>query len=137
LYYVQTLEDCAIYSKRPVEWAALRGFMGGSTRRPLPDEPGQKVLRAFDLRTGKAVWELPQTGPANTWGGTLSTAGGVVFFGDDSGSFSAADAATGQPLWSFMSNQSWRASPITYQFDGKQYVAVAAGPNIVAFALPQ
>ena len=137
LYYVQTLEDCAIYTKRPVEWGALRGFMGGSTR-PGPDEPpGQKILRAFDLRTGQAVWELPQTGPANTWGGALSTAGGVVFFGDDNGSFSAADAATGKPLWSFMNNQSWHASPMTYQFDGKQYVAVAAGPNIVAFALPE
>jgi alcohol dehydrogenase (cytochrome c) len=47
----------------------------------------------------------------------------------------AADAATGKPLWMFRTNQSWKASPMTYVFDGKQYVAVAAGANIIAFAL--
>jgi alcohol dehydrogenase (cytochrome c) len=66
----------------------------------------------------------------------LSTAGGVVFFGEDSGSFMAADATTGAQLWSFQTSQLWKASPMTYQFDGKQYVAVASGPNIIAFGLP-
>ena len=49
--------------------------------------------------------------------------------------FMAADARTGKPLWSFQTSQLWKASPMTYQFDQQQYVAVAAGPNIVAFAL--
>ena len=35
----------------------------------------------------------------------------------------AADAATGKPLWSFQTNQNWKASPMTYMFDGKQYIA--------------
>lgn len=47
----------------------------------------------------------------------------------------AVDAATGAPLWSFPTNQSWKASPMTYSFDGKQHVAVASGPNVIAFAL--
>jgi alcohol dehydrogenase (cytochrome c) len=47
----------------------------------------------------------------------------------------AADAVTGAPLWSFPTNQNWRASPMTYTFDGKQYIAVAAGPTILAFRL--
>ena len=47
----------------------------------------------------------------------------------------AADAVTGKPLWSFPTNQGWRASPMTYMFDGKQYIAVAAGSTIIAFGL--
>ena len=45
---------------------------------PDPADPGGRVLRAFDIQTGKAVWELPQTGAADSMGGVLSTAGGVV-----------------------------------------------------------
>ena len=73
----------------------------------------------------------------NSWGGTLSTATGLVFVGEDSGALTAVDASTGARLWSFQANQSWRASPMTYQFDGRQYVAVAAGPNIIALAMPR
>jgi len=61
---------------------------------------------------------------------------GVVIFGEDSGALMAADAATGKPLWSFQTSQLWKASPMTYMFDNKQYVAVAAGSNIIGFALP-
>ena len=86
--------------------------------------------------TGRAVWELPQQGAVNSWGGVLSTAGGVVIFGEDSGALMAADASTGKPLWSFQTNALWKASPMTYMFDNKQYVAVAAGQNIIAFGLP-
>ena len=68
--------------------------------------------------------------------GVLATAGGLVFFGDDSGAFAAVDAKTGKPLWHFHTNEPWHASPMTYAVDGKQYVAVASGPNIIAFALP-
>ena len=49
----------------------------------------------------------------------------------------AADAANGKVLWSFQTSQLWKASPMTYMFDNKQYVAIAAGPNIMAFGLPE
>jgi alcohol dehydrogenase (cytochrome c) len=58
-----------------------------------------------------------------------------VFVAEDSGALAAVDAATGKPLWSFDANVLWKASPMTYMFDGRQYVAIAAGPAIVAFAL--
>lgn len=134
-YYVQALEKCNIFIRTPGKWEAGKSYYDGSTRQ-VPGEPGQKVLRAIDIQTGRIAWELPQTGPANSWGGTLTTAGGLVFFGDDSGALSAADAATGKALWSFPTNQLWKASPMTYQFDNRQYVAVAAGPNIISFGLP-
>jgi alcohol dehydrogenase (cytochrome c) len=134
LYYVQTLEKCNIFTKTPEAWRPGYSFYGGSTKR-VPDETAQKVLRAIDIRTGAIAWELPQIGPANSWGGTLSTAGGLVFIGEDSGAFMAVDAASGVALWQFQANVLWKASPMTYMFDRKQYVAVAAGPTIISFAL--
>lgn len=133
LFYVNAREACGIYSKPP-SW----------NRSPIPLEPGQMFLRAIDLETGKREWELPQIGIADSWGGVLSTAGGVVFFGEDSGAFGAADAKTGESLWHVQTNasarlgdgHSWRASPMTYLAGGKQYVAIANGPNILCFALP-
>ena len=135
LYYVQTNDKCGVFTKIPMEWAAGKGYMGGSFTQ-APNEPAQRVLRAIDIQTGKIAWELPQVGPVTSWGGVLSTAGGIVIFGEDSGSLMAADAVTGKPLWSFQTNQNWKASPMTYAFDNKQYIAVAVGSAIVTFGLP-
>jgi alcohol dehydrogenase (cytochrome c) len=134
LYYVQTNDKCGIFTRTPMEWEAGKGFMGGSFKQ-APDEPAQRILRAIDVQTGRIVWELAQTGAVDSWGGTLSTAGGLVIFGEDSGSLMAADAANGKTLWSFQTSQLWKASPMTYMFDNKQYFAVAAGSNIIAFGL--
>jgi alcohol dehydrogenase (cytochrome c) len=133
LYYVEALEKCTVYSRAPETWRAGESFYGGTTRRA--SEPGQKVLRAIDIKTGAIAWELPQTGPASSWGGTLATAGGLVFHGDDSGALMAVDATNGTPLWQFQTSSQWKASPMTYAFDGRQHIAVAAGPNILAFRL--
>jgi alcohol dehydrogenase (cytochrome c) len=133
---VQTLEKCGIYTTAPVEWEAGRSYLGGAQRN-VPGEVPQKILRALDIRTGKAVWEFPQKGLGNSWGGVISTATGLVFFADDSGMFVAVDGATGKPLWEFQTSQLVKASPMAYQFDGKEYIAIAAGTNILSFALPQ
>jgi alcohol dehydrogenase (cytochrome c) len=131
---VQALEKCSIFSRSPQRWWPGQSYYSGETRR-VPDEPGQKLLRAIDVGTGEVRWEVPQVGRASTWGGTLATAGGLVFFGDDSGALSAVDASDGTAVWRFDANADWKASPMTYVFDGRQYIAVAAGPNIIAFAL--
>jgi alcohol dehydrogenase (cytochrome c) len=47
----------------------------------------------------------------------------------------AVDASTGKPLRQFQANRAWKASPITYMFDGKQLIAAASGGNIIAFGL--
>jgi alcohol dehydrogenase (cytochrome c) len=133
LFYAQTNDKCGLFTRTNMEWAGGKGFMGGSFG-PAP-EPARRILRAIDIQTGKVVWELPQTGAVESWGGVLSTAGGVVIFGEDSGALMAADAATGKALWSFQTSVLWKASPMTYMFDNKQYIAVAAGPNILAFGL--
>jgi alcohol dehydrogenase (cytochrome c)/quinohemoprotein ethanol dehydrogenase len=60
-----------------------------------------------------------------------------VFFGADSGAFTAVRADTGDVVWSFQLNAAWRASPMAYSVGGKQYVAVSASRSVVAFALPE
>jgi alcohol dehydrogenase (cytochrome c) len=134
LYYVQTLEKCSVYTKAPPVWTPGRSYYGGSTKRAR-DQPSQKVLRALDLQTGDAAWEVPQVGGGHSWGGVLATAGGLVFYGDDSGAFAAVDSRDGRPLWRFETSGLWKASPMTYVFDGKQFVAIASGPSILSFAL--
>jgi alcohol dehydrogenase (cytochrome c) len=135
LFYVMALESCNIYTKSSAWWEPGQSFYGGAARR-VPGEISQKFLRAIELQTGKIVWEVPQVGPGHSSGGVLSTAGGVVFFGDDNGALAAVDSKTGKPLWHFHTNETWRASPMTYIVDGKQYIAVASGSNIIAFGLP-
>jgi len=60
-------------------------------------------------------------------GGTMTTAGGLVFHGDVRGWFKALDVKTGKALWQFNAGSGISAAPITYERDGKQYVAVVSG----------
>lgn len=110
------------------------GF-AGTGGEAIPAEPGKLFLRAIDPRTGKRVWELPMTGPATAWAGTVSTAGNVLFFGDDNGQLVAADAKSGKHLWHFGTSQTITASPITYLVEGKQYVAICSASDVYAFGL--
>ena len=100
-------------------------------------ERGQYHLRAINPHDGKIRWDYPMPGPANMYAGTLSTAGGLVFTGDDSGNLVALEARSGEKLWSCRAAKSIFASPMTYAVNGQQYVAIAAGSSIFSFALPQ
>jgi alcohol dehydrogenase (cytochrome c) len=135
LFYLMALEKCNIFTKSDAVWTAGESYYGGETR-DVPGESPQKFLRAINLETGKLAWEIPQTGNAQSWGGVLSTAGGVVFFCEDSGAFAATDAHSGRLLWHFQTSDLWKASPMTYLADGRQFVAVAAAGRIWAFSLP-
>jgi alcohol dehydrogenase (cytochrome c) len=138
LYYVQTFEKCSVYSVAPQgPWVSGKSYLGGSQRVVQDDPKPQRILRALDIRTGKPAWELPQVGPATTWGGTLATAAGLVFVAEDGGALIAVDAKTGERLWLFQTNAAWRASPMTYAFDGRQHIAIAAGGSILSFAVPE
>ena len=123
-----TVEDCSIYRKAQ---------NGGYGRDLDAANPPRKVLRAFNIETGQVEWQLELPGlVGRNYSGVLATSGGLVFFGDSSGSFSAADARNGKYLWGFDTNQPFKASPMTYAVKGKQYVAIASGANILSFALP-
>ncbi|WP_228486695.1 outer membrane protein assembly factor BamB family protein [Paludibaculum fermentans] len=119
LYYLIALEEC---TGKPTGY---------------PDQTGQRYLRALNIETGAIVWELPQPGAARakTWTGVLATAGGLLFYGRPNGGFAAVDQRNGNTLWNFPTNVRMKASPMTFTVGGKQYVAVAAGPNILCFGL--
>jgi alcohol dehydrogenase (cytochrome c) len=134
LLYVVTLEQCDIYfssAKEPVPSSGFRGTGG----EQIPSAPGQFFLRALDARTGEKRWEHPMPGPATMWAGTVSTAGSLVFSGDDDGNLVALDAGTGEDLWHFNTGHTLFASPMTFLVDGKQYVTIAAESDIVTFGL--
>jgi alcohol dehydrogenase (cytochrome c) len=134
LYYVMALERCSIFLKSSRWFEPGESFYGGSTRN-VPGESGGKVLRAIDIDTGRIVWEMPQIGEGDSWGGVLSTATGLVFVGEDDGTFSAVDARTGTRRWQFAANALWRGSPMSYLADGRQHIAVTGGSVVYAFAL--
>jgi len=134
LFYVMALESCNQFFARPRDFVPGETYYNTGAKLPHDDHP-QKILLAFSAKDGKTVWRYPQAGNSSSWGGTLATAGGLVFFGDDSESVEAVDASNGRPLWHFNTGQEFRASPMTYAVNGLQYVAIAAGSDIFSFAL--
>jgi alcohol dehydrogenase (cytochrome c) len=81
-----------------------------------PQEPWEIHVRALELATGKLRWDYKQIGSRRYGAGLLSTAGGLVFAGDDQGTLTALDAATGKALWRFNTGQRISASPMAYRF---------------------
>ena len=91
------------------------------------EEPRWGLLSAVDLHSGRIRWQHRTAQPLI--GGVLATAGGLVFTGEGSGSLDAFDSETGKLLWQHKAEAGVNAPPITYEIDGVQYVAVAAGGN--------
>ena len=120
LYYFMALEECV-----------------GDKPGGYPNQTGQRFLRALNIETGELVWEVPQPGAARakTWTGVLATDGGLIFYGQPNGGFTAVDQRNGKTLWRFPTNVRMKASAMTFSVGGNQYVAVAAGPNILCFGL--
>ena len=91
------------------------------------------VVRAYDPKTLEPKWEYKMNDI--TWGGVLVTAGDVVFSGGKEGYFFALDARTGALLWKAALGGQVNAGPMSYSVNGKQYVTIAAGNSLFAFAL--
>jgi glucose dehydrogenase len=125
LYYVMALEQCVVK-------------VSSSSWKKEREDPGKKYLRAVDIETGEIVWELAQIGPTEgkRMAGLLATAGGLLFYGDPSGDFVGVEEKEGKPLWHFSTNAIMKTSPMTFMVGGKQYIAIAAGADIICFGLP-
>jgi alcohol dehydrogenase (cytochrome c)/quinohemoprotein ethanol dehydrogenase len=83
------------------------------------------ALVAWDPVKKKEAWKVTYKGPWN--GGTLATAGNLVFQGTATEQFAAYSADNGKQLWTFPTQSGIIAAPMTYAIDGQQYVAVLAG----------
>jgi alcohol dehydrogenase (cytochrome c) len=136
LFYILALESCILFFSHPGEFEKGRTFYNTGSILP-PGEQMQKILLAISVADGKRAWSCTQTGRGNSCGGTLTTAGGLVFFGDDANSFEAGEATTGRALWHFNTRQIRCASPMRYAVAGVQYVAIAAGGDLFCFSLPE
>ncbi len=126
--YVPTLHACMTMTGVPVSYAAGLPFLG-ETFKMMPDPSSPGVLGSFqaiNLSTGKMVWEHKSADPWD--GGALATKGGVVFTGLPDGHLYAYDAKTGKQVWvSPDLGSGIIATPISYQVNGTQYVAVWSG----------
>ena len=136
LFYVMASEACSVYRKNSDWFEPGKSFYGGTTKNATI-EGGGKSLKALDIQTGKLVWEVPNVTGGISASGVISTAGGLVFYGDNTaGAVIAVDAKTGQRLWQFDTQQVWKSSPMTFAIDGRQYIGVVAGSTVRVFGLP-
>ena len=136
LVYIPTQEVPGVYKSDP---AFVRRSVGTNIGNDLnllelPKDAATKAaalkaskayLMAWDPVRQRAVWKAPNPGMVN--GGVLSTAGGLVFQGDNDGLFNAYDAARGSKLWSFDGQDAIMAAPVTYRVNGRQFVTVVVG----------
>jgi alcohol dehydrogenase (cytochrome c) len=125
LFYVPSNEWGMDIWNEPVSYKKGAAYLGaGFTIKPLyEDYIG--ALRAVNPKTGKIEWEIKNNAPL--WGGVMTTAGGLVFWGTPEGYLKAADAKTGKELWKFQTGSGIVAPPVTWEDGGEQYVAVVSG----------
>jgi PQQ-dependent dehydrogenase (methanol/ethanol family) len=117
----------------------------GSAFKAVPGETQYGTFTAIDLNTGKVAWQNKMDQPM--MGGSLATAGNLVFTGEGNGQFDAFDARTGKLLWNFKGGAGCNSAPVTYTLAGTQYIAVACGGNfqlgyplgdaVLVFSLPR
>ncbi len=147
LFYVPAwMETSATFVKRPIDYVEGLAFLGAfpigpaigingtQINRRLPED-GYGAVLALDPRTGQRKWEFKMSDVTDA--GVLSTASDLVFSGGREGFFYALDARTGALLWKGAVAGIVQAAPMSYAVNGRQYVAIAAGNSLYAYALRQ
>ena len=151
LFYISTWEDFAtVFKGVQVEYKQGQRFTGGINTAPIPgaenpggtrqgpinsytEAAGHGAVIAIDPRTGEKKWSFDMH-DVNT-SGILTTASDLLFVGGREGYFQALNADSGSLLWKANLGGEIVAAPMTYRVDGKQYVVIAAGNSLFAFAL--
>ncbi|HEY6001670.1 MAG TPA: methanol/ethanol family PQQ-dependent dehydrogenase [Anaeromyxobacter sp.] len=125
LFYVPSNEWGMDIWDEPITYKKGAAYLGaGFVIKPVfKDYIGS--LKAIDPKDGHVVWEARNKGVY--WGGVLTTHGGLVFTGTPEGFLKAWDAKTGKELWKYNTGSGIIGSPITFELDGEQYVAVVSG----------
>lgn len=113
------VEEPAVNGKKAIRYASSEPT----------DDPRWGTLSAIDLSSGHIRWQVKTTEPL--LGGVLLTSAGLVFTGEGDGHFNAYASDNGALLWQTNVEAGVNAPPITYEVDGEQYVAVAAGGNSI------
>lgn len=146
LFYVPTwLDTYSVYTKRPVEYIPGQTYVGAYPTMAMPalgvrlqnqrrPEEGLGAIQAIDPLTGNIVWRHVMAEVTDS--GVLSTAANLVFAGARDGYFYALNATTGEELWHLQLGGQVASGPMSFELDGKQYIAVNAGAGMFVFGLP-
>jgi PQQ-dependent dehydrogenase (methanol/ethanol family) len=140
--YLAYSENGQQYVSTDVTYEAGRQYIGRTNASSTPASPrqGEPVasagIKALDPETGKTMWSF-KIFQASLTNGVLATAGNVVFAAIRDGNLVALDGKTGKHLWHVQTGGNMAASPMSYSVNGRQFVAIAAGNAVQAFALPE
>jgi alcohol dehydrogenase (cytochrome c) len=146
LFYIPAWDDySSVFIRQKRDHVPGQRFMGGRARSGTPplrrgpvntwtEEAGHGVVVALDPRTGEAKWRYHMHDVTDA--GILTTASDLLFTGGREGYFFALDARSGALLWRKTVGGQVAAAPISYQVGRTQYVAIAAGHSLFAYALP-
>ncbi len=125
LVYIPAMQIGGRFSKRAPQAGEIAG--GGLSMGSVKADPddGKGALVAFDPMRNRIAWRVQHDAMWN--GGTLATAGDLVFQGTADGYFSAYDARSGRELWKFNAGLGIIGAPMSFSTGGKQYVSVLVG----------
>lgn len=117
------------------------GHEGSIAEGPIRDVkvgvPNTETVTAYNPATGELVWQEEHRSQSSIGSaGNLATAGDLIFQGSDTGDFYAFDARSGKQLFKYTAKRGIRASPLTYQVNGRQYVSAVATNTVVTLGLP-
>jgi PQQ-dependent dehydrogenase (methanol/ethanol family) len=125
--YVLAMDQLMTFTTQPASETKGALRLGSAFTNVKPHGVQDGRLVAIDTETGKIAWT--KMTPQPLVGGALATAGNLIFMGEGDGDFDAFDSKTGDELWHYNLGAGVNAPPVTYEVDGQQYVAVAAGGN--------
>ncbi|MBY6240877.1 lanthanide-dependent methanol dehydrogenase XoxF5 [Methylosinus sp. Sm6] len=126
LFYVPTNHVCMDYEPFRVSYTAGQPYVGATLEMfPPPGETNMGNFIAWDARVGKIVWSNKEQ--FSVWSGTVTTAGGLAFYGTLEGYLKAVDVKTGKELYKYKTPSGIIGNVMTYDHKGKQYVAVLSG----------
>ena len=138
--FIPVIESCQLMQKGISMHVEGNLFTGGlpisvdGVEDSQGNVPAYGHISAVDYHTGEVAWRYYD--PQPMMAGTLSTAGGLVFTGSQTGHALGLDASTGEVLWRKRLGGGVRSQPIAYELNGEAYVAIASGnfQGIAAFA---
>lgn len=133
LHYFGSTDGCHIYYKTRQDYVEGQWYQL-STVDGVPHEPNSGSVVAVDPETAQVKWRYRMLSSPS--GGMLATAGGLVFTGDGFGYLIALDARSGDLLWKFQTGGPIISGPVSYLLNGKQYLAVTAGQDVMVFGIP-
>jgi alcohol dehydrogenase (cytochrome c) len=152
--FVPVIESCVKPETVPMEYTEGEPYWGGGPGATEgEDGSSYGIFVALDAASGRILWRHEDAHPF--FGGALATGGDLVFSGNQNGYALAFDAQSGEVLWKFQTGSSIRSQPVTWEADGRQYVAIGSGSGgvvpsfmgtpevittgsaLVVFALPQ